>query len=118
MPTAQKPDALLVVDDLRLLAASMRHSAGQWMVPGWDGHKVATLLEKAQASLLAKEAECEALKLDAARLDYLQSRGATVEILPDGSWWKFRIGGLHSAQSPNIRAAIDAARAAADQGGA
>lgn len=26
------------------LASSMRHSAGTWMVPGWDGHKVADLL--------------------------------------------------------------------------
>jgi hypothetical protein len=60
------------------------------------------------------EAEIAALKEDAERLDYLQNRAATVEILPDGSWWKFRIGGLHSAQSPNIRAAIDSARAAGD----
>lgn len=70
--------------------------------------------EKAQSALQAKEAEIAALKLDAERLDHLQNRAATVEILPDGSWWKFRIGGLHSAQSPNIRAAIDSALAAGD----
>jgi hypothetical protein len=46
--------------ELRLLAASMRHSAGQWMVPGWDGHKVADLLEKAQAALQALAAEKDA----------------------------------------------------------
>lgn len=36
---------------VRELMVSMRHSAGQWMVPGWDGHKVADLLEKVAALL-------------------------------------------------------------------
>jgi hypothetical protein len=31
------------------LAVSMRHSAGTWMVPGWDGHKVANLLDAIRA---------------------------------------------------------------------
>jgi hypothetical protein len=59
--------------------------------------------------------EIAALKEDAARLDYLQSWGATVEILPDGSWRQFRIGGRHSAKSPSIRAAIDSALLAAKE---
>ena len=42
---------------LHLLAISMRHSAGQWMVPGWDGHKVSDLLEKAKAAIQAQAAE-------------------------------------------------------------
>ncbi|MCY1243212.1 hypothetical protein D9M72_562170 [compost metagenome] len=49
-------------DTLRLLAASMRHSAGQWMVPGWDGHKVADLLQKAESALKARDAEIERLR--------------------------------------------------------
>jgi hypothetical protein len=36
---------------LRELTFSMRHSAGQWMVPGWDGHKIADLLERVAAAL-------------------------------------------------------------------
>ena len=56
-PTDPIREALPVAEELRLLAASMRHSAGQWMVPGWDGHKVADLLLKGEAALKAKDAE-------------------------------------------------------------
>jgi len=49
-------------DTLRLLSASMRHSAGQWMVPGWDGHKVADVLQKAESALKARDAEIERLR--------------------------------------------------------
>ena len=51
---------------------------------------------------------------DAERLNYLQCRGATVELLPgtDGFYpMRFRVGGLHAAVSENIRGAIDAAMA-------
>jgi hypothetical protein len=37
------------IDELRQLAASMRHSAGTYMVPGYDGNKVANLIESALA---------------------------------------------------------------------
>lgn len=53
--------------------------------------------------------------LDAARLDYLQQTGSTVEVLPGvefGDAWRFRVGGLHAAVGPDLRAAIDAALAA------
>jgi len=35
----------------RELSFSMKHSAGQWMVPGWDGYKVSDLLDKLAAAL-------------------------------------------------------------------
>ena len=38
-------DTQALIKQARELAFSMTHSAGQWMVPGWDGYKVATLLE-------------------------------------------------------------------------
>jgi hypothetical protein len=73
----------------------------------------------AQTATIAQlEARLREAEIDARRLDHLQSRGATVDLVPDGSWWKFRIGGIHSAQSPNIRAAIDAAIAAHGKDGA
>ena len=56
----------------------------------------------------------QALRRDAERLDYLQCRGATVELLPgtDGFYpMRFRVGGLHAAVSENIRGAIDTAMA-------
>lgn len=59
------PSSPKLPDKLRLLAASMRHSAGQWMVPGWDGHKVADLLSDAQASIQALEAEVAGLSVTA-----------------------------------------------------
>jgi hypothetical protein len=98
MTTAQKPDAL--PDDLRLLAASMHHSAGQWMVPGWDGHKVAALLEKAQASLLAKEAECEALR-DGSVLAAAYERDYEKAVKEAKRWAEFipEIQGNYSAES-------------------
>jgi hypothetical protein len=49
----------------------------------------------------------EPAQQDTARLDYLQQRGATVELLPS---LRFRIGGLHAAVNQDIRAAIDIAR--------
>lgn len=63
-----------LADALRLLAASMRHSAGQWMVPGWDGHKVADLLQKAESALKARDAEIERLRGDAERYRWLREQ--------------------------------------------
>lgn len=60
--------------------------------------------------------QADAAARDAQRLDYLQVRGATVEILPEGPGWKFRIGGLHKAVSHDVRSAIDAAIAAQASG--
>ncbi|GER21306.1 hypothetical protein [Variovorax boronicumulans] len=62
-------------------------------------------------ALKARDAEIERLRGDAERLDYLQRRGATVEILPSGLSWKFQVGGFHGAVNHDIRAAIDQARA-------
>ena len=47
-------------------------------------------------------------KLDSKRLDYLQKRGATVELLPGDVGWIFRISGQY--MSTDIREAIDFAR--------
>jgi len=121
MTTAPKlPEGL--EPELRLLAASMRHSAGQWMVPGWDGHKVAVLLEKAQAALQAlaaeKDPECETLREDAARFAWLLDN-ANIDFDPSEPYqlviWE---PGTGDDWKSIVRAAIDAARAAADQGGA
>jgi hypothetical protein len=65
-------------------------------------------------ALAPLEAEVERLRMDAARLDYLQARGATVDLAPDGYDGEylamaFRIGGLHRTVSRDIRAAIDSA---------
>jgi hypothetical protein len=72
----------------------------------------------AEAAIKDRDAEIERLKKDAGRLDHLQRRGATVEILPAGLSWKFRVGGSHSGASHNIRAAIDAAIDAMGKDGA
>lgn len=50
--------------------------------------------------------------LDAARLDYLQRTGSTVDLLLSTSAderLRFRIGGLHAAVNSDLREAIDAA---------
>lgn len=86
------------------------------VIPGARGEPgvvVAYTADQVREAMKAVAERCAELNkgqaYDAHRLDHLQNRGATVEILPDGSWWKFRVGGLRSAESPNIRAAIDAA---------
>ena len=69
-------------------------------------------------ALPAARAPADSVQEDAARLDYLHSTGSTVEMLPgevDFYPMRFRVGGLHSAVSPNLREAIDIAR---KQGGA
>lgn len=56
---------------------------------------------------------------DAARLDYLQQRGATVEIVmgkPVSAGWEFRVGGRNGSCSRNLRSAIDAALQATKEG--
>jgi hypothetical protein len=57
------------------------------------------------------EAECDALRKDAERLDYLQQQGATVSLIPSASKeapdWYFRIGGRYCSDHADIRAAID-----------
>ena len=49
---------------------------------------------------------------DSKRLDYLQDRGATIDLIPgvaDFYPMQFRVGGLHSSANTDVRAAIDAA---------
>lgn len=49
---------------------------------------------------------------DSKRLDYLQDRGATIDLIPGVAGFypmKFRVGGLHSSANTDVRAAIDAA---------
>ena len=78
----------------------------------WEGYQAAT--QHSAARIAELEAEVQALRRDAERLDYLQCRGATVELLPgtDGFYpMRFRVGGLHAAVSENIRGAIDTAMA-------
>jgi hypothetical protein len=57
------------------------------------------------------EAERDALRKDAERLDYLQQQGATVSLIPSASKeapdWYFRIGGRYCSDHADIRAAID-----------
>lgn len=55
---------------------------------------------------------------DSKRLDYLQDRGATIDLIPgvaDFYPMQFRVGGLHSSANTDVRAAIDAAMLAASQ---
>jgi len=52
------------------------------------------------------------VQVDAARLDWLQQRGATVSIVPgDGSGFAFLVAGLYASAHPDLRAAIDDAMA-------
>jgi hypothetical protein len=92
--------------ELRLLAASMRHSAGQWMVPGWDGHKVAVLLEKAQAAL-------QALAADTARLDWLDKNPGRIKhsigYRDSRDSWVYTDANGYGHDAESLRAAIDSA---------
>ena len=72
-------------------------------------------LENAVANACAKlrRQAVEPMTDDTARLDYLQERGATVDLLTGIVGFtpmQFRIGGLHAAVNSDIRKAIDAAR--------
>jgi cobalamin biosynthesis protein CobD/CbiB len=52
---------------------------------------------------------------DTERLDHIQTRRATIELVPDGygddgsMFFAFRVGGLHRGVSRDVREAIDAA---------
>ncbi|MEJ5127669.1 hypothetical protein WH367_16630 [Comamonas sp. MYb21] len=59
----------------------------------------------------------QAQPADALLLDYLQTTGSTVEIIPGPTGWNFRVGGLHTTIRSNLRSSIDAAMAAAQEGG-
>ena len=53
---------------------------------------------------------------DSKRLDYLQDRGATIDLIPGVANFypmRFRVGGLDSSANIDVRAAIDAAMLAA-----
>lgn len=64
-------------------------------------------------TILALRPAVEPMTDDTARLDYLQERGATVDLVAGivgPTPMRFRIGGLHTAVNSDIRKAIDAAR--------
>jgi hypothetical protein len=138
MTTAQKPDRFQALRDATAAVLAPignmtdRHTAVVETMErrlafqqACGPHTIETLLlslSDAQASLLAKEAECEALREDAARwrtFEKVLARGLpgpahkrqvrVIEICPMYGDEK---------EIANLRAAIDAARAAADQGGA
>lgn len=55
---------------------------------------------------------------DSKRLDYLQDRGATIDLIPGVANFypmRFRVGGLHSSANIDVRAAIDVAMLAAKE---
>lgn len=78
------------------------------------GEPVDGIVHPAQehATQLAGQGQEEAR--DAARLDYLQEQGATVELVfgGEGCSFRFRVGGLYAAAHQDLRDAIDAAMAA------
>jgi hypothetical protein len=86
-----------------------------WCQDDIDGNGIAYIKAEAHQTEVARlTRENEGLAKDAARLDYLQQRGATVEFLPGGhGGYFFRIGGLRRAVHADIRIAIDAALAGA-----
>ena len=64
------------------------------------------------------QTQAASVQEDAARLDFIQECGATVEILPGRPGWTFRVGGLHGGVHRSVRAAIDAERQAFRKQGA
>jgi hypothetical protein len=127
MTTEQKPDALPVV------AWRVRHLSEPQMIGHYPwsfterilGSRMASYeydalvrLSDAQASLLAKEAECEALREDAARMDWLMQHTVNVRVhLRYGSrnlFWAGPEDGDGEILPSDLRDRIDAA----DQGGA
>ena len=84
-------------------------------VEGVDGCE--SLVDESRAAIEAHARkmvdEVERLRKDALRLDHMQSRGATVEVVPgigeSTPSWLFRVGGLYKSSRSSIRDAIDAA---------
>lgn len=97
-------------DDVELVKAAANILAKDWIIlQHLESKKPAHPSSQPAVTAGAVDA------LDAARLDYLQQTGSTVEVLPGvefGDAWRFRVGGLHAAVGPDLRAAIDAALAA------
>jgi hypothetical protein len=98
----------ILEDTLRLLAASMRHSAGQWMVPGWDGNCIHDVLQRAESALKARDAEIERLRGDAERYQWLCANYGETK-LP--CMLEPAIGDYIADGKASIDAAIDQARA-------
>lgn len=101
------------------------HDAGWWVeggepIPLRIVHEdvLFKLQEDAEAAAApTPAAQADSVLEDAARLDWLQHKGATVEVTPGKPSydWRFRVAGLHATTRNSIREAIDAAR---KQGGA
>lgn len=78
-----------------------------------------------ESDLIGGETDCEpsrpphpapGVSDDSKRLDYLQDRGATIDLIAGVAAFypmRFRVGGLHSSANIDVRAAIDAAMFAA-----
>jgi len=125
MTTAQNPDALPVVawryktaHTTHLCHSRLDHyfsnDEGETYIKG----DALVLQADHEASLLAKEAECEALRVKAARYDWLREQ-AEPNRGGEKPWCTVRDNKGHAwAFGGSLDAAIDAARAAADQGGA
>lgn len=111
MTTDQKPDALPVV-------AWRKHLSGaEWKVADYvlpDSEPLVRLSD-AQSSLLAKEADTD-------RLDWMDKNPGRIKhsigYRDSRDSWVWTDGNGYGHDAANLRAAIDAARAAADQGGA
>jgi hypothetical protein len=74
------------IDELRQLAASMRHSAGTYMVPGYDGNKVANLIESALAYSAPKWQDIATAPKDGPILAYNPVQGVYATRYDRGEW--------------------------------
>jgi hypothetical protein len=82
------------------------------------GYKFIEAIEALRTAIQQAEAQQPAPGVpdDSKRLDYLQDRGATIDLIPgvaDFYPMQFRVGGVHSSANTDVRAAIDAAMLAA-----
>lgn len=121
-----------LLSQLGEVAVSMHHSAGAYMVPGWDGYKVSGLLKDAQNEIVQLQAQVEQLRTEAkVASDRIQElgrftkaqRGEIEGLRADAE--RYRFVRLHrlwlKANLPGITAdkfdaAIDSARAGREDG--
>jgi len=101
-----------VVEGIGSMAAEIVSLSDRLKQAGDDFAAMKALAENGAAEISRLTAELEEARKDAGRLDHLQSKGATVDLVglsEDPSIVWFRVGGLHYTIKRDIRESIDAA---------
>lgn len=94
---------------------ALNHLWATALSPDEDAATLRQHIESTAAEIARLQAECEALRKDATRLDWLDKDGGVHTFKIGRNWYARNAYGMPHHKAPSLRAAIDAATSTSNQ---